>query len=79
MLPIVLTKAGATGVTTPAMLVVCDASRLGPTFELRRDRREGARPGLWRMYLATGRAWWLAVGPRLDRGVRPHSFERGPR
>ena len=19
------------------------------------------------------RAWWLAVGPRLDRGVRPHA------
>ena len=43
----------------------------GLTFELRRDRRKDARPGLAKMYrVPPGRAWWLAVGPRLERGVR---------
>ena len=41
------------------------------TFELRRDRRQGARPGPVKMYrVPPARAWWLAVGPRLERGVR---------
>ena len=43
------------------------------TFELRRDRRQDARPGPVKMYsVPPARAWWLAVGPRLERGVRPH-------
>jgi hypothetical protein len=40
------------------------------TFELSRHQRRDAGPGLWRMYLATDRARWLAVGARLERGVR---------
>jgi hypothetical protein len=44
----------------------------GLTFEVRRDRREGARPGGGRIDNARSRAWCIAVGPRLDRGVRPH-------
>ena len=45
----------------------------GLTFEVRWDRRQGARPGLATMipHNRQSRAWWLAVGPRLDRGVRP--------
>jgi hypothetical protein len=43
----------------------------GLTFELSGRRRQDARPGLWRMYRATDRAWWLAVGAPLERGVRP--------
>ena len=44
----------------------------GPTFEVRRDRRRDARPGLAKMYrVPPDRAWWPAVGPRLDRGVGP--------
>ena len=40
---------------------------------MRRDRRQDARPGLVKMYrVPPVRAWWLAVGPRLDRMVRPH-------
>ena len=43
------------------------------TFELRRDRRQDARPGPVKMYsVPPARAWWLAVGPRLERGVRRH-------
>ena len=43
------------------------------TFELRRDRRQDARPGLAEMYrVPPARAWWPAVGPRLERRVRPH-------
>ncbi len=46
------------------------------TFELRRDQRQDARPGPVKMYsVPPGRAWWLAVGPRLERGVRPHWFD----
>ena len=42
------------------------------TFEVRRDRRWDARPGPQKMYrVPPDRAWWSAVGPRLDRGVRP--------
>jgi len=44
----------------------------GLTFELSRHQREAAGPGLWRMYPATDRARRLAVGARLERGVRPH-------
>jgi len=44
------------------------------TFELRRDRRQGARPGPVKMYsVPPARGWWLAVGPRLERGVRPRA------
>ena len=43
------------------------------TFELRRDQRQDARPGLVKMYrVPPARAWWPAVGPRLERGVRQH-------
>lgn len=42
------------------------------TFEVEGDRRQGARPGLATMSrVPPDRAWWLAVGPRLDRGVKP--------
>ena len=41
------------------------------TFELRRARRGGARPAGRMICLTWRRAWWLAVGPRLERGVRP--------
>jgi hypothetical protein len=49
---------------------VCNLRSL--TFELRRDRRQGARPDGWMINRAGRRAWWLAVGPRLERGVRRH-------
>ena len=42
------------------------------TFEVRRDRRIGARPARRMIDLGASRAWCQAVGPRLDRGVRPH-------
>src|SRR5687768_3322425 len=45
----------------------------GLTFEVRRDQRQDARPGPVKMYrVPPARAWWPAVGPRLDRRVRPH-------
>ena len=41
-------------------------------FELTRDQRQDARPGPQKMYtVPVARAWWLAVGPRLERRVRP--------
>ena len=41
------------------------------TFELSRHRRWDARPGLAKMYrVPPDRAWWPAVGARLERGVR---------
>ena len=43
----------------------------GLTFELSERQRWDARPGLWKMRHATDRAWWLAVGAPLERGVRP--------
>jgi hypothetical protein len=44
------------------------------TFELRRDQRQDARPGLAKMYrVPSDRAWWPAVGPRLERRVRRHA------
>ena len=43
------------------------------TFELSRHQRCDARARVARMYrVPPARAWWLAVGPRLERGVRPH-------
>ena len=40
---------------------------------MRRDRRQDARPGPVKMYrVPPARAWWPAVGPRLDRRVRRH-------
>ncbi len=41
------------------------------TFELRRDQRHGARPVRCMITKGAARAWWLAVGPRLERRVRP--------
>src|SRR5882724_12417945 len=43
----------------------------GLTFEVRRDRRWDARPARPMICLTASRAWRPAVGPRLDRGVRP--------
>ena len=44
----------------------------GLTFEVRRDRRQDARPGPVKMYrVPPARAWWPAVGAPLERGVRP--------
>jgi len=48
------------------------------TFELRRDRRRDARPGGWMISEAGRRAWWLAVGPRLERGVRQRHARCAP-
>ena len=46
----------------------------GLTFELRRGRRQAARPRPQRMYtVPVAGALWLAVGPRLERRVRPRS------
>ena len=46
------------------------------TFELSGRRRQGARPGLAKMYrVPPDRAWWPAVGAPLERGVRHHSFD----
>ena len=43
----------------------------GLTFEVRRDQRWDARPGLVKMYsVPAARAWWHAVGSQVDRGVR---------
>src|SRR5687768_6108904 len=45
----------------------------GLTFEVRVDRRQEAKPGPVKMYpVPPARAWWPAVGPHLDRRVRPH-------
>ena len=45
----------------------------GLTFELSGGQRQGARPGLAKMYrVPPDRAWWPAVGAPLERGVRPH-------
>jgi hypothetical protein len=42
------------------------------TFELSGRRRQDARPGPVKMYrVPPARAWWLAVGAPLERGVRP--------
>ena len=43
------------------------------TFELRRDQQQDARPAWWKMREPTARAWRFDVGPRLERGVRPHA------
>jgi hypothetical protein len=37
-----------------------------------RTQRWAARPARRMIGLCAGRAWWPAVGPRLDRGVRRH-------
>ena len=43
----------------------------GLTFELSRHQRWDAGPGLATMYrVPPDRAWWPAVGARLERGVR---------
>jgi ABC-type phosphonate transport system ATPase subunit len=43
------------------------------TFELSERRRQAARPGLAKMYrVPPDRAWRLAVGAPLERGVRRH-------
>ena len=43
----------------------------GLTFELSGRQRQGARPGLAKMYrVPPDRAWWPAVGAPLERGVR---------
>ena len=63
---------GYGGRHAPVMHERCDASRLGPTFELSGRRRQDARPGLVKMYrVPPARAWWPAVGAPLERGVRP--------
>lgn len=44
----------------------------GLTFEVSLEQRQDAKPGPAKMYpVPLARAWWPAVGPRLDRGVRP--------
>ena len=44
------------------------------TFELRRAQRQDARARTGKMYrVPQAGPWWLAVGARLERGVRPHS------
>jgi hypothetical protein len=48
---------------------VCLCQRI--TFELSGRQRQVAGPGLRRMYLTADRAWRLAVGAPLERGVRP--------
>ena len=48
----------------------------GLTFEVRRGGRWDARPARPMICLAASRAWWPAVGPRLDRGVRPRWWPR---
>ena len=50
-----------------------DARKRCLTFELRRDRRRDARPDGCMIDKGGRRAWWLAVGPRLERRVR-HCF-----
>jgi hypothetical protein len=45
----------------------------GLTFELTGRQRQGAKPGLAKMYrVPPDRAWWPAVGAPVERGVRPH-------
>ena len=44
----------------------------GLTFEVRRARRQATRSGEYQ-----GRGAWPAVGPRLDRVVRPHQVMHG--
>ncbi len=52
---------------------LCMSEIGGLTFELRRTQRWDARPGMTKMYrVPAARAWWPAVGARLERGVRPH-------
>ena len=48
----------------------------GLTFELSGSQRRDARPGLWKMPRTTDRAWWLAVGAPLERGVRQQGGAR---
>ncbi len=43
----------------------------GLTFEVTRDRRRDARPARRMIGQGASPAWWPAVGPRVDRGVRP--------
>src|SRR5688572_14999150 len=51
----------------------------GLTFELRRDRRQDARPRPQKMHtVPVAGALWLAVGPRLERRVRPHTLCQPP-
>ena len=59
---------GAAGVRPTRRTLSCR----GLTFEVRRDRRQDARPARWMIASAASRAWWLAVGPRLERRVRRH-------
>jgi hypothetical protein len=55
-----------------------EAAMLGLTFEVKRDRRWGAWPAMPMMYYTAARAKCPAVGPRVDRGVRPRcSMPRG--
>jgi hypothetical protein len=50
------------------------------TFELSRHQRWDARPGPQKMYtVPVARAWWPAVGARLERGVRRHFSVRHER
>ncbi len=44
------------------------------TFEVSGSRRRGARPARCRINHRGARAWRLAVGSPLDRGVRPHRY-----
>jgi hypothetical protein len=47
------------------------------TFELSGRQRQDARPGLVKMYrVPPDRAWWLAVGAPLERGVRHQTAMR---
>lgn len=46
------------------------------TFELSGRRRQGARPGLAKMYrVQPARAWRPAVGAPLERGVRQRHIQ----
>jgi hypothetical protein len=48
----------------------------GLTFELSGRRRQATRPGPVKMYgVPLARAWWLAVGAPLERGVRRHCVD----
>ena len=49
----------------------CGASKRGLTFELRRALRQDAPPVRRMIAMCAARAAWLAVAPRLERGVRP--------
>jgi hypothetical protein len=48
------------------------------TFEVRRDQRRGARPARPMICPTASRAWCHAVGPRLDRRVRPQVADGRP-